>query len=476
MAVSPAEKIMKKILDFKWMTAYVTALAVMILPLASVAQQTRVRMPSNKYSVQDDVKLGLQAAGEIEKQFPILNDRDASQYLDRIGQRLVDSIPPEFRQPAFNYRFQLVNASDLNAFALPGGPMYVNRGMIESARNEGELAGVMAHEISHIALRHATAQATKQGSAKSMLGTIGLILGGAILGGQTGAQIGALGAQAWMTKYSREYESAADMLGAQIMARAGYDPRDLANVFRTIQGERSGGAPEWLSSHPDPGNRYERINREATFLSVSPNPIRMTADFERTQARFRGMPPARTMAEIEKGYRTEQTSSPTASGRYTSQVQRPSTRMQTYNRLNWVRLNVPSNWQEFTSQDNAQFAPQGAFGEEGITHGFLVGRLNSSTRDLQRDSQAYVSQIFQGNPYLRQRSGFTSVNIAGRRGLAITAAGQSPIRRESELITIYTTQLRNGDLAYFVTVVPERESNAYNAAFRRTLSSIRIND
>ncbi len=469
---------MKKVLGIKWITATFVAVVLATMPMASIAQQTRIKAPKNKYKVQEDVNLGRQAAAEIEQKFPMLNDAEAGNYIERVGQRLVDSIPSEFRQPAFNYRFKLVNARDLNAFALPGGPMYVNRGMIESARNEGELAGVMAHEISHIALRHATAQATKQGSAKSMLGTIGLILGGAILGGETGAQLGALGAHAWMTKYSREYESQADMLGTHIMARAGYDPRDLANVFRTIQQEGGGsGAPEWLSSHPDPGNRYDKINREATFLQVSSNPIQSTRDFERTKERFQGMPRALSMAEIEKGYRTEQTgTTPTASGRYSSRVPAPSTRMKSYSRLNWVRLNVPSNWQDFLSQDNAQFAPQGAFGEQGITRGLLIGRLNSDSRDLQRDTQAYVNQVLQGNTFLRQRTSFSQVNIAGRQGYVTSASGRSPVTGETELVTIYTSQLRNGDLAYFVTVVPERESNAYNSAFRNILNSIRFYD
>src|SRR5439155_17794952 len=92
--------------------------------------------------------------------------------------------------PEFDYRFTWVNARDINAFALPGGPMYINRGMIEAAHNEGELAGVMAHELSHVALRHATAQATKQSSFGSQARTLALILGGAALGGQGGAQLG----------------------------------------------------------------------------------------------------------------------------------------------------------------------------------------------------------------------------------------------------------------------------------------------
>jgi hypothetical protein len=212
-----------------------------VLPMAVVAQTT-VRMPKNKYKVQQDIELGEKTSRQVEQQFPILNDGMVDNYVEDVGRRLVDAIPAEFRQPAFRYEFDVVNARDINAFALPGGPMYVNRGMIEAAKNEGEMAGVMAHEIAHVALRHATAQATKQSSWKNQLGMIGLILGGAVAGGETGAQLGMLGAQAWMTKYSREYETQADVIGARIMAggcgvrSAGsgeYVPDDLAGGRRT---------------------------------------------------------------------------------------------------------------------------------------------------------------------------------------------------------------------------------------------------
>src|SRR4051812_37580550 len=123
----------------------VMAAMLFAMPLASIAQ-TRISMPKNKYSVQDDVKLGNDAARQVERQFPLINDVDSAEYLERVGQRLVAAIPSQFQEPAFNYRFRWVNASDLNAFALPGGPMYVDRGMLQSAHNEGELAGVMAHE------------------------------------------------------------------------------------------------------------------------------------------------------------------------------------------------------------------------------------------------------------------------------------------------------------------------------------------
>ncbi|MFN2502413.1 MAG: M48 family metalloprotease [Pyrinomonadaceae bacterium] len=458
------------------LAAAMVAVALWGMPLAAVAQLTQIRIPNNKYRVQDDVKLGNDASREVERQFPILNDDDAASYVASVGGRLVASIPPQFRQPAFDYRFKVVNARDLNAFALPGGPMYINRGMIEAARNEGEMAGVMAHEISHVALRHATAQATKQGGAGNTLRTLGLILGGAVLGGQTGAQLGAGLASVWTTKYSREYETQADTLGVQIMANAGYDPRDLANVFQTIARQGGGSGPEWLSSHPDPGNRYQKINREAAYLRVE-NPIKITRDFERVKARLSGMPPARSMAEIERGYGGDQrTNNPAASGRYSNNVPAPSTRYRNYSDVSWLRLSVPSNWREFSSQTEVQFAPEGAYGDQGITRGVMVGLYRPQSYDLQSATETYVNQVMQGNSYLSRRSGLTRTSLGGRTALATVLAGRSPITGRSEVVTIYTTQLRSGYLFHAITVVPNDESFEYNAAFRNVIGSIQFND
>ncbi len=456
------------------MTVFALAAALVMLPVAALAQQTQVVAPKNKYKVQDDVRLGNQAAAEVEKQFPIIYDQEADAYLRRVGERLVRSIPRRFNQPAFNYQFKWVNASDLNAFALPGGPMYVNRGMLQAAKNEGELAGVMAHEISHVALRHATAQATKQSSAKNTLGTIGLILGGAILGGNTGAQLGAAAAMAWQTKYSREYETQSDTLGAQIMADAGYDPHDLANVFQTIAGEGSRGAPEWLSSHPDPGNRYQKINREAQYLRISPNPIKFTRDFERVQSKFRSMPPARTMAQIQKqgGGATE---NPTAGGRYSRNVPYPSSQPKEYSGSSFVRVWIPDNWREFGGQNGAQFAPEGAYGDQGITHGMMIGIFPGSNGSLRTDTENYVNETLQGNSYLRQQTRLTSRSLAGRQGMTIQLAGQSPVTGSTEVVNIYTTRMRDGSLFYAVTVVPANEANAYARTFNNVLGSIELN-
>src|SRR5882672_4258571 len=250
------------------------AAAIVLMPLAAFAQ-TQISYHSNRYKPTDDVKLGRQAAAEAEQQFPLLRDSEVNAYVERVGQRLVAAIPQEFQHPEFRYYFKVINASDINAFALPGGPMYVNRGMIQAARTEGEMAGVMAHELSHVALRHGTAQATKAQKYAIGAGVAGIL--GTILGGPGLGQLAQLPVGVYFLKFSREYETEADLLGARIMANAGYDPRDLANVFRTIEAQGGGGGG-WFSDHPSPANRYARINQEAQYLPVQ-NRIADTREF-----------------------------------------------------------------------------------------------------------------------------------------------------------------------------------------------------
>jgi predicted Zn-dependent protease len=467
---------MKKFSLSRNLTSVVLVWTMLMMPLAAAAQ-TNVKMPKNKYKVSEDVKIGREASVEVEKQFPILNETEATRYVESVGRRLVAAIPAQYQQPEFRYTFKIVNARDINAFALPGGPMYVNRGMIEAANNEGEMAGVMAHEISHVALRHGTAQATQASNPLNQILGIGAILGGAILGGQTGAQLGQMVAAGYFLRYSRDYETQADTLGAQILANAGYDPIDLANMFKTIEKESGGsGAPEWLSSHPSPANRYENINRERQLLRVSNNPIKNTAQFERTQSRLRQLPKAQSMKEIEAKAKTNQGQTPTANGKYESRVELPSARTRAYSSGNWIRMNIPNNWQEFPAESEVWFAPQGAYGNSGITHGALVGIYRGNSTDLSQATEDYVDGILQSNDYLRKRSNYSQTYVGNRQGYGIVLSGRSPITGRTEVATVYTTMLKNGDLFYVVTVSPESEATSYNNAFRNMIRSIRLSD
>jgi Zn-dependent protease with chaperone function len=444
--------------------------------------QTKIVAPKNKYSPKEDVQLGREASREVAQQLPILRDDGVDDYVERVGQRLADAIPSEFRHAEFRYSFDVVNVSDINAFALPGGPMYVNRGMIQAAKNEGEMAGVLAHEISHVALRHGTAQASA--ATKYEVGSVIGQIAGAILGGTLG-QVVSMGSQfgfgTAFLKYGREYERQADLLGAQIMAGAGYDPRDMASMFQTIQKKSGNGGPEWLSSHPNPSNRYQAITQEATKLAVS-NPIRNTAAFTQVQSRLSRMAPAPTTEQV---MRQGQGGRRTSQGRYPSdsrigQVEPPSGRYQTYEEGNLFRVSVPSNWRELPASTSVTFAPDGAYGDHQgqsvFTHGLQIGMDRNESHNLQTATDELVNGLGQSNPRLRQTGGYSNVSFAGRRGLATVLSNVSDVTGEQERIALYTTQLNDGSLFYVVGVAPAREFSAYQPVFNQSVRSIQLND
>jgi predicted Zn-dependent protease len=279
----------------KWITASAIAAS---LVAATVSAQTSIQPRQNSFTPAQDVQLGREAAVRVRQQLPMLNDRATGSVVEQIGRRLVAAIPARFRQPAFRYAFDVVNLRDINAFALPGGPMFLNRGMLQAARTDDEVAGVMAHELSHVILRHGTLQAAK--AQKFQFGALAGQILGSIVGGNAGqviAQGSQFGLGTYFLKYGREYEREADLLGAQIMARAGYDPRHMANMFRTIEAQGSGGGPEWLSDHPNPGNRYAAINREALSLRVAGTAPTGPA-FVTVKSRLQQLPPAPTTRQV----------------------------------------------------------------------------------------------------------------------------------------------------------------------------------
>jgi Zn-dependent protease with chaperone function len=455
--------------------------AVVVAATTLLSAQTRIPPPPNNYTPAQDVELGRKAAADARQQLPIMHDDAVTSYVDDVGRRLVAAIPEELRHPEFHYTFEPVNVREINAFALPGGPMFVNRGMIEAAHTEGEVAGVMAHELSHVALRHGTAQASK--ATKYEVGQVAGAVLGAIIGGGLG-QVVAQGTQfglgAAFLRFSREYEKQADLEGAQIMARAGYDPRDMANMFRTIEKQGGSGGPQWLSDHPNPGNRVEYITQEAQALRVT-NPVRDTRGFEQIQAHLRQMPKAPTTEEATKtaGRRTGAPGG--ARGTPGGRIEPPASSYRTYEEGNVFRVSVPSNWRELEGgSSNVTFAPEGAYGQANgqnvFTHGVEFGVGRNETHDLQTATQELLDSLAQGNPNLSRPSRFDRVNLGDRRGLRTTLSNQSEATGGVETIQVITTQLRDGNLFYAIAVAPRDDFSAYRGVFDRIASSLQFTD
>jgi hypothetical protein len=454
----------------------------LVLSTVLVNAQTRITPPDNNYSPSQDVELGLQAAAEARQQLPILRDDAVSSYVDDIGRRLVSAIPAELRHPEFRYTFEPVNVREINAFALPGGPMFVNRGMIEAARTEGEVAGVMAHELSHVVLRHGTAQASK--ATKYEIGQVAGAVLGAIIGGGWGQVISQgtqFGLGAAFLRFSREFEKQADLEGAQIMSRAGYDPRDMASMFKTIQKQGGSGGPQWLSDHPDPGNRIDYITREAQALQIE-NPVRDTRAFQQVQAHLKQLSPAPTTEQATRNAKGSgrPTGTSGSTGRLPGgRVEAPASSFRTYTEGNVFRVSVPSNWRELASGTNTvTFAPEGAYGQSNgqsvFTHGVEFGVGRNETHDLQRATDELIDSLAKGNPNLSRPSRYDRVNVAGTRGLRTVLTNQSDTSGKPETIQIVTTQMRDGNLLYAIAVAPGDEFGSYRSVFDRVVSSIEL--
>jgi Zn-dependent protease with chaperone function len=457
----------------------------LVLTTARPVSQTRVTAPRNKYTPEQDVQLGREAAAEVRRQYPIITDSALAGYLDRLGKRLVTASPAEFNNPAFEYSFTAVNLKDINAFALPGGPMFVNRGMFEAAAGEGEVAGVMAHELSHVLLRHGTANATK--AQGFQLGQLAGAIAGAVVGGGWGQVISEgsqFGLGTWLLKYSREYEKQADLLGAQIMARSGYDPRDLGRMFETIQKQSGSGAPQWLSSHPDPGNRSTYIAKEAAMLPIAAREP-SAAEFQQARRSFASLPAAQSMAELARNDRPTSTaggdrSGGAPAGRIGDPVPTPATQYRGVQGGRLFEADVPANWQAVASNSSVKYVPPNAYGpaqngQTVFTHGVELGVARASSRDLHEATDTLLNAFAQSNPDLRRTADPREIRMSQRRALGVPLVNRSALGG-AERMGIYTTFLADGNLFYFATVVPEREADAYRPVFDRIGRSIRLKD
>jgi Zn-dependent protease with chaperone function len=445
-----------------------------------VVAQTAIKLAKNRYTPQQDVELGLKAAEEVRAQFPIIKDDRITSYLTSIGDRLVAAAPAELKHPVYKYSFTPVNVKEINAFALPGGPMFVNRGMFDAAEAEGEVTGVMAHELAHVLLRHGTANMSKAQNPWLQIGQMAGQIGGAMAGGAVGsaiAQGSQMGLGAVLLRYSRDFEKEADLLGAQMMARAGWDPRALARMFETIERESKagggGGTPQWLSSHPNPGNRTQYINKEAAALTIA-----TTADsgqFASTKQAFATLPPALTMAQVEKG----EGAAPVTVGTPGQPVPPPSAESKVVTGGKLFDVSVPANWTELPSNSSIKVVPDNGYGQLNgqtvFTHGVEFGVAKAASRDLREATNAWLKAVAQGNPQLKLNGSQQAVQISQRQGLATPLLNPSPLGG-NEHVGLYTTFLADGNLFYFFTISPEKDAQAFQPAFQRIAGSLRLMD
>lgn len=219
-------------------------------------------------TVNDERAMGEDAVHQVRSEVHEIRDPVVREYVNDIGEQILASMGP---QP-FKYRFYVVDDNSINAFAIPGGHIFVHSGVILKARNVSELAGVIGHEVGHVALRHIARNYNKYKAGQ--LGHQAAVLAGAIFGGQAGAQAadlaGGLAVTSILNSFGREAEREADDFAVDALPRAGYDPHGLPTFFETLIREGGARPPEFLSSHPATESRLEDTRAAIRQLDLPP--------------------------------------------------------------------------------------------------------------------------------------------------------------------------------------------------------------
>ncbi len=408
--------------------------AASLLALTSVpglsAQRSQLKPPWNMYSPQTDVQVGRQNAQLMERRLPLCNDAKVDAYLTQLGLKLAAKLPT--RGVQYPWEFHCVNSKEINAFALPGGFVFVNRGAIEVSDNEAQLAAVMAHELSHVALRHGTAQASKAQLAQGAAGIFGGLFGGSA-GGAILTQGVALGAGGILLHYSRTDETQADVLGTQALYDAGYDPRAMAQFFEKLEGETKGkNPPQFLSDHPNPGNRVERVDEEIDKLGGPPaNAKKDSAEFEAIKREVMALPVVKSpVSEIA------------------------------------------------AAPPDATFAPDGGISQSGaLAYGMIVSVNHvqvdpNDPNPLDTATQQLIQNLQKTNPGLRVARASGRVRFNGQPGLSTYLSNDSPAGGQETdwLVTVLQPQ----GLLSFLCVAPRAAYPEYERTFTAVLDSVRL--
>lgn len=450
------------------------ALFLSLVP-AALAQRTKVKPGWNAFSPQQDVEIGKEVSKQAEAQLTLLNDKKVDDYLNRLGHRLSSKAPGE----KYPYQFKGVNDSSINAFALPGGFLYVNRGTIEAADNEAQLAGVIGHEIGHVALRHGTNQMTKATAMQLPLAVLGGVVGENSIVGLLGKVGANFGAQSVLLKFSRDAERQADLVGTQILYDNDYDPRQMALFFQKLEAEskKSGGrAMQFFSSHPNPENRVTAVNTEVTKMGGQQKAIQTdSTEFREIQRYTRTLPAAPPKTQPQQG------SAAPASTSGTQKPALPSSRLQTYSN-SILSMGYPDNWKASGQGDAFTMAPDGGFvadskGNTSLAYGTIMSvfepRANSAGQvDLESATTQLINNLHNSNTDMRISRDSSRIRVSGQPALSTTLANSSPLggNETDWLLTI----LRPEGLAYFVFVAPEKEYGNYQRAFQDMVNSIKF--
>ncbi len=463
-----------------------SVLAAAILLLSS-RLEARVELTPcrNGIAPEQQIALGQKAVQQVYKQTPVLPDSSSETgYIQRLGQKLVAQAPG-YHWP---YNFHVANVAEINAFALPGGAIFVNLGTIQAAANEAELAAVMAHEISHVVLQHSVCNAEKQ-QRVGLIAGIGQIAAGVLLGdaaGQIAQQGIGMTAGLGFLKMSRKAEEQADLEGVGILYDAGYDPHAMAQFFETLEQKYGKGSAQFTSDHPNPGNRSEYVNKEVAGFVPRPNFITNTPEFTRIHTEVAGMH-AYTSKEVASGAWKRQGPNQTVStgvnqweGQSAGQANVGSTASGStaiYRGAGFT-IRVPENWQRVGNENASMLAPVGGIsrssdgGAGNLVYGILTDSYGGGRGSTDNGFQSLLNEMTRDNPGLSPgKVSIVKVGGVGGHSVECENPASNNGRGEHDWIVAFPD---NGVLRYFVFVAPTPDFARFKPAFDQILASLTL--
>jgi len=443
----------------------IAAMLTSVMIYGQAAKLKEIKPGMNFFKKDQDVQMGREYAKEIEQQYEVVPGQ-LSEYINSLGQK----IAAQPQAAGFPYEYKMINDPTINAFALPGGPVYINSGILLNAQNEAQLVGVIAHETAHVALRHSTNQVSK-----SYIIQIPAMLAGAYgqsRGGITGmlSQMGVgLAANGILMKFSRGAEQQSDLLGARMMSQVGYNPIEMARFFETLEAKAGGksGGMDFFASHPSPGNRVKDVSEEVTLLPQR-NYNADSGQFQRMKQLASNLPAPRKK--------------PGQQGQVPNQPPQNSDGSRTWTG-DGFRLNYPGAWLGLGEPNSptVTIAPregvkQEANGSVQIGLGVIIAHYedDDGNFNFRNDTQKLIAQIQQQNPSMEKTTPRINQNqVNGRNILVTRLVSKSPLDTGNEIDTVVTMEHRGG-MIYMVFIAPERDMRTVQRDFDNILNSFSL--
>lgn len=441
----------------------------------------------NNITPQQQIELGKKAVEQVYKQMPILPDSSpVTKYVQALGQKLA-SQAPGYPWP---FNFHVVNVADINAFALPGGSIFVNLGTIQAADDEAQLAAVMAHEISHVVLQHSVCNLEKERRVGILAGigelASGVIFGDSVLGGLAAKGIGLTAGLSFL-RMSRGDEQQADLEGVGILYDAGYDPRAMPQFFETIEAKYGKGGAQFLSDHPNPGNRTEYVDREISTFVPKAHYVTNSPRFKQIHNVVAGMR-AYTSKEVDSGVWKKKDPNQTVStgvNQYNPNTP-PNTSIDMTPPQQWITfkgsgftMQVPSTWRAAGNQNSAMVAPPGGIAasansqSSNLVYGVLTDVYQPEQSGSMRDMfDALLSELSRENPGLQPGSP-SRIQIGNIEADSAHSVNQSANNGRGEHDWIVGVPQKNA-MRYFVFVAPEPDFEKMRPTFEHIVNSIRL--